>query len=282
MKRFYPLTLAAGVLAAAMAGTVLGQPSAATPSDLGPRAVGLTDNGTLVSFRVERPGNAVKVGPVTGLDGDTLLVGIDYRPANGQLYGVGDAGGIYMIAPGTANATKVSQLTVALSGMAFGVDFNPAADRLRIVSDTGQNLRHDVNPGGVTATDLALSTPPTVGTTTGVTGAAYTNNDNDPDTGTLLFDLNTATDQIAAQAPANNGTLSITGSLGKAAAGDSGFDVFSRTVDGQTVSNAAWAVLQVGAARQLHSIDLLTGDATFRGRFPTKFAVVDLAIQPAG
>jgi Domain of unknown function (DUF4394) len=45
-----------------------------------------------------------------------------------------------------ARATKVSQSTAALQRSAFGVDFNPAADRLR-VSDAGQNLRHDANPG---------------------------------------------------------------------------------------------------------------------------------------
>jgi hypothetical protein len=35
-----------------------------------------------------------------------------------------------------ASATMVSQLTLPLTGMFFGVDFNPAADRLRVVSDT--------------------------------------------------------------------------------------------------------------------------------------------------
>ena len=44
----------------------------------------------------------------------------------------------------------MSQLTIPLDGTVFGVDFNPAADRLRIISDTGQNLRHNVNAGGVT------------------------------------------------------------------------------------------------------------------------------------
>jgi hypothetical protein len=40
--------------------------------------------------------------------------------------------------------------------MSFGVDFNPAADRLRIISDAGQNLAHNVNAGGVYASGLSM------------------------------------------------------------------------------------------------------------------------------
>ncbi len=43
-----------------------------------------------------------------------------------------------------------------LSGTEFGIDFNPLADRLRVVSDTGQNLRIDVD-SGATITDTALT-----------------------------------------------------------------------------------------------------------------------------
>ena len=65
------------------------------------------------------------------------LVGIDYRVQNGALYGVGIAGGLYMLNPNDAVATKVGQLSVALSGTNFGVDFNPAANALRVISDNG-------------------------------------------------------------------------------------------------------------------------------------------------
>ena len=107
--------------------------------------VGLTDDGRLVEFSAS-PEGGPRVGAVKGLDGDTRLVGIDYRVQNGKLYGVGDAGGIYTIdRRGYGQATKVSQLTVALQGTNFGVDFNPAANRLRVISDTGQNLRHNID-----------------------------------------------------------------------------------------------------------------------------------------
>ena len=115
------------------------------------RVFGLTADQRLVKFRSEKPRQLREIGVVSPLQApDTSLVGIDFRVQDGQLYGVGNAGGIYTIDRTTAAATLVSQLTVPLNGAFFGVDFNPAADRLRIISDTGQNLRHNVNLGGVT------------------------------------------------------------------------------------------------------------------------------------
>ena len=110
------------------------------------RVIGLTDDGRLVSFRARSPERTRHIGYVTGLTGtDTALVGIDFRVQDGKLYGVGNGGGVYTIDPETAEATFVNALTVPLAGTVFGVDFNPAADRLRIISDTGQNLAHNVN-----------------------------------------------------------------------------------------------------------------------------------------
>ena len=92
-------------------------------------------------------GPSSRSGPVTGLTGDTALVGIDFRPATGALVGLGNQGGIYTIDPATGVATNRVQLSEALSGTSFGVDFNPTVDRLRIVSDTGQNLRANLDTG---------------------------------------------------------------------------------------------------------------------------------------
>ncbi len=120
-------------------------------------AIGLTTSQRLVSFGVDSPEQVTGIGRVSGLQGDRRLIGIDYRVQDGLLYGVGNAGGIYTLDDSSAAATKVSQLTVALEGTNFGVDFNPAADRLRVVSDTGQNLRHDVNPSDATTVDVTLT-----------------------------------------------------------------------------------------------------------------------------
>ena len=150
----------------------------------GVKVIGLTDDGRLVQFRANSPRKTRDIGYVRGLMGnDTALVGIDFRVQDGKLYGVGNAGGVYTIDATTADATFVNTLTVPLMGTSFGVDFNPVADRLRIISDPGQNLAHNVNAGGVTASNstLTYTVPPAtpVVTATGVTGAAYTNNDLD-------------------------------------------------------------------------------------------------------
>lgn len=274
MKRTLSLMLAGSVIAATAATTLTN--SAVATNSWSPSAVGLTTNGTLVSFKVNNPGSVYSLGTVKGLVGDTALIGIDYRPANGLLYGVGNQGGVYTIAKSTG--TKVSQLTVALEGVSFGVDFNPAADRLRIVSDTGQDLRHDV-VGGVTVADLPLNTPPTVGNTLGITAAAYINNDNDADTGTLLFDIDTNVDQTVAQVPANNGTLSLVGKLGVDATGDAGYDIYSKLVGGQTVANTGYAVLRVADRPTLYKVDPTTGGAVKIASFPKKVGVVDLAVR---
>jgi len=108
-------------------------------------------------------------------------VGIDFRVANGLLYALGDQGGIYTVDDDDASATKVDQLDIALVGDFFGVDFNPAADALRVISDQGQNLRHPfAGPtAGTTVMDGTLNYvgPPAVSPALGVTGAGYTNND---------------------------------------------------------------------------------------------------------
>ncbi|MCX4700901.1 DUF4394 domain-containing protein [Streptomyces sp. NBC_01352] len=249
-------------------------------------AIGLTDDRRLVSFRVDRPDRVLPLGKVDGLKGDSKLVGIDYRVQNGKLYGVGDKGGIYTIREIGAKATKVSQLSVALQGAAFGVDFNPAANRLRVISDTGQNLRHNIDDpagapaAGTTAVDGTLTNPPvppatTGATAAGVTGAAYTNNDLSATTATTLFDVDTVNDQVAVQSPANAGNLAPTGKLGVDAGPDAGFDVYTSR---RTGSNTAYGVLAVGGAQRLYRVDLLNGSVTRTGTFDGGRKVVDLAL----
>ncbi len=241
--------------------------------------VGLTADGRLVCFGDQTADRAVEIGPITGLTGaDATIVGIDFRVQDGKLYGVGSGGGIYTLDVATAAATPVNTLSVTLDGTAFGVDFNPAADRLRIVSNTGQNLRHNVNAGGTTLQDGALNYTAGV-TTSGVAGAAYTNNDLDPTTATSLFDLDTTLDQIAVQAPPNNGSLGATGKLGVDAGSAAGLDVFSAVVDGVTVGNHAFAVLDAGSGPGFYTVDILTGHATLVDAFVE--TVVDIAIPLA-
>jgi hypothetical protein len=197
---------------------------------------------------------------------------------DGKLYGVGDKGGVYTLKPNTAAATKVSQLGVALQGTAFGVDFNPAADRLRVVSNTGQNLRHNVNADGTTLADTTLTYPPVATPAAGVTAAAYTNNDLDTDTATTLYDIDTASDQVALQSPANSGQLAAVGKLGVDATGDAGFDIHSSLRNGRAADATGYAVLRVGQGTAVYRISLVTGRADRLGALPTTWQVADLAV----
>jgi len=237
--------------------------------------VALTSEGALVCFNEYLPRFTRTLGYVNGLVEDTALVGIDFRVQDGLLYGVGDAGSVYTVDTSNGYATLINRLTVPLAGDSFGVDFNPAADRLRIVSNTGQNLRHNVSNGGTTLADATLNY--TAGTAAvGIAGAAYTNNDLDPATATTLFDLDANLDQIAVQSPPNNGSLAATGKLNVDASVVAGFDIYSALRKGVTQSNRGFAVWSVGGIAAFYRVSLLTGNASFVGTF--KQSVVDIAV----
>ena len=238
--------------------------------------VGLTSDQRLICFRSDKPERARTIAAVRGLQGDTRLVGIDVRPANAQLYGLGDQGGIYTLDAGSAAATKVAQTSLPLRGTSFGVDFNPAADRLRVTSDVGQNLRINVD-GGVAIADGDLAYTP--GTPAlGVTGAAYTNNDADANTGTTLFDIDSTLDQVAIQSPPNAGSLVATGKLGVDTGTDLAVDIISTIRRGTTVANTAYAALSTSGGSTFHEVDLLTGRATPTGRFLRSNTVIGIAV----
>jgi Domain of unknown function (DUF4394) len=228
---------------------------------------------------MERPRKVERISAVRGLTGDQSLIGIDYRVQDGMLYGVGNQGGVYTLSTRNARAAKVSQLSVALQGTSFGVDFNPAANRLRVISDTGQNLRHNIDDGptaGTTLMDGTLTYPPATTPATGVTAAAYTNNDLDPTTATTLYDLDTMMDQVAIQSPANAGSLAPTGMLGVDAAADAGFDIYSKLRQGKTVAVTGFATLSVRGRTALYRVNLITGEAANLGNFSVP--VTDIAV----
>ena len=256
-------------------------PLTAHAAEDAPNAVALTGSGTrLGRFNVDRPAGLTPIGgAITGLTGDNKLVGIDRRVQNGRLYGVGNAGGIYLMSGSTAS--KVGQLSVPLVGTSFGVDFNPAANALRIVSNQAQNLRQSFGTGnapvGATVTDAILNQD---GVPAGnIAGAAYTNNDRSTRTATTLFVLDTELDQVAVQSPANSGNLVATGKLGVGAGSDVGFDIYSEVSSSSdaTIANFGFAAIPTGTANRFHFVDLLTGHVEYIGRFPTR--VTDVAID---
>lgn len=279
---FAPGATAAPVASAAPGADFRTTSSSEAPE--GTRAYGLLLGGALASFSLDDPRDTDRLGPITGYaEGDTALVGIDIRPSSGDLYGVGNGGGVYIIDPADQTAENVGTLSVPLAGEQFGVDFNPAADALRIVSDTSQNLRVTFSGPAVATTvaDGSLNSgavPPVP--VTGVSGAAYTNNDNSALTGTSLLDVNPVVRNLAVQAPANQGSLSPVGNLRRNFGPDTSFDVFSRTnARGVTIDNAGYAVSDRGTSQLLWRVNLTTGQATQVGTFPQNRRVGDLAIE---
>jgi hypothetical protein len=220
--------------------------------------VALTASGKVVSFNRGAPATLVGSIEVSGLPSGESLVGIDYRPADAKLYGLTSGGKIVVLAPETGVATVKSTLSAmagddnpftALDGTDFAVDFNPVADRLRVVSNTGQNLRINVDTGATT-TDGTIN-----GGNSGaqITGAAYTNSF--PETAnTRLFVLDAATDTVYLQDPPNNGTLSLPVGLGVDATAVNGYDIDAR-------NNMGYAALTVGGTPKLYRIALDKGPA---------------------
>jgi hypothetical protein len=99
-------------------------------------------------------------GPaITGLQPSESSLGISLRPATRELYLVGSSGRLYQLNPTTGAATQVgSPFVPALTGTQFGIGFDNA-DGLRVVSDTGQNLRIDPATAVVTV-DAPLAFAP--------------------------------------------------------------------------------------------------------------------------
>ncbi|HIQ33895.1 hypothetical protein AYK86_13280 [Acinetobacter venetianus] len=194
---------------------------------------GLTQNNKLVSFALNNP-NMVTEKNITGLLVDEKFIGIDYRlrtmtDHSGKLYGLTNKANIYTINTDSGVSTLVSSLKAAmgssyttLDGTSFAVDFNPAADRLRVISNTGQNLRINVDTGD-TIKDGDLNGVMNAK----VTAAAYTNSFKTSVTGlgTELFDLDQMSQMLLKQSPPNDGTLNSIGNLGINLGTDNGFDI---------------------------------------------------------
>jgi len=222
--------------------------------------VALTASGRLVSFNRTAPGTQVGAVSVSGLAEGESLLGIDRRPADGQLYALGSGGSVYQLDPATGVATRKSTLRAAagddnpftaLAGTSFGFDFNPAADRLRVVSNTGQNLRINVDTGDTT-TDGNITPSTSV-----VTASAYTNSFAGTSS-TQLFNLDAAAGRLQLQDPPNNGTLNAGLPLGVTADAGNGFDIDART-------NIGYAALRVGSETVLYTVNLAaTADAATR------------------
>ncbi|HEV7771697.1 MAG TPA: DUF4394 domain-containing protein [Conexibacter sp.] len=278
-----PLALLCAVLA----------PSAhAAPAD---RAYALS-NSALLSFDPAAPGSVTST-PLIGVNVSEALVGIDVRPQNGMLYGLGvnasaDTATLYSISPETGVVTPISASAIAfttdgstpldLPDAGWGFDVNPAADRIRVTTSAGISFRINPSTGAPVDGDNGGS----AGSVSGVNpdgqianagntvdGAAYTN-DRANSTVTTLYTLSSTSDQLAIQNPPNGGTQTLgkdvtVGGTPLNFSAASGFDIdasVSVPASNQPVASGdGYAILTVGSSTHLYRIDLTSGAASDLG-----------------
>ena len=240
----------------------------------------VTAGGLFARFDSATPGTLTLLTSVSGLGPGESVIGMDFRPADGKLYALtinaGGQGKLYRVDHAIGTAAFVATLAAdpadstspytALGGTKFGVNFNPVSDRLRVASDTRQNLR--VNPGTglvITDADVNPGAPEVV-------GVAYTN----PFQGTsstTLYDIDSSSDSLLMQNPPNNGTLVLVGALGVDASSAVGFDI--QWLAG---NNNAYATLTVGGTVAFYTVNLATGAVTLVGSVGGNPPVIGIAI----
>lgn len=259
----------------------------AVPAFAAELLVGVADETKLVLFMSDDPED-VKVVKIKGLQRREEILGLDVRPLTGELYALGSSARLYTInhLTGRATAIGLAPFTNVLAGTSFGFDFNPTVDRIRIVSNAGLNIRVNPTNGLLAAIDgtLAYATNDTnAGVSPRIVAAAYINNDTNPATATVLYDIDSSLDVLVIQNPPNSGTLVTVGPLGYDVKKTVGFDVAGS--DGTAYASLVvkksrghgkhdddddddhWKPSR-GASDRAHlfTIDLLTGAATHVGK----------------
>jgi hypothetical protein len=235
--------------------------------------MGLASGNVLVRFSSATPGTLISSTIISGLQPGEAVVAIDFRPATGQLYGLGiinstgtDTGRLYLIDSTTGAATLVGPgpfSTTLADGANYGFDFNPVVDRIRVVNDPDQNFRLNPDTGALVAQDSPVDNP---AAGEEIVGAAYDRNVAGA-TLTTLFGIDAANNTLVRQGgvnglpSANGGVITTLGPLGLTVASPNiGFDI-----DG--VEGTAFASLQNLGNNLfgLYTINLSTGQATLVG-----------------
>ncbi|MFV3130637.1 DUF4394 domain-containing protein [Niveispirillum sp. KHB5.9] len=232
---------------------------------------GLNQRNELLLFSDKAPGT-VKTVPVTGVKGK--LLGLDVRPANGKLYALATDNSLYTIDIATGVATPAAKLSVPLAAIDHVVvDFNPQADRLRVMGSDGQNLRVNVDTG-VAAVDKPLAYHANDKVNAGKKPAIYAGayiNSYAGATQTQLFDVDSGVGAYISQDPPNDGVLRTVGPLGVPAGTIvEGIDIFTDSADEYHGRAVAGGVL--------YDLDVQRGTLKKRGRIGAGDAVIDIAI----
>lgn len=246
----------------------------------------LTEKLELLTIQSNQPTKVLQRVRLTGLAAGDMLVGIDYRVAKGMLYALGRSGRLYTVDTASGALKPVGNSAVALQGDAVGVDFNPVADRVRVITSSGQNVRLHPDTGALAATDPAPAYAPTdkrAGTKPEVVAAAYTYNKRD-DKLTTNFAIDRNGGYLVTMGSAegvqpvvsfNTGQLFTVGSLGLAEMTDASMDIAD-------LSGAAYAAVRLKshATTRLYAVDLQTGKGRFIGTIGDGDKVLGMAIEP--
>ena len=235
---------------------------------------GVTNNNNLLEFDSATPGTIDSSLAITGLGTENVL-GIDIRPATGQLFALTSGSNLYTINPANGAATLVGAIGTVLNGTAFGFDFNPTIDRIRVVSETDRNYVLNPNTGALQLQATNLFYPagdPNAGVNPNVTASAYTNNQAGA-TSSQLYGIDTSLNILVTQAN-NAGTLGTVGSVVTVdPSAVTGFDIEGGT-------NIAYAALLPagGSVSSLYTINLATGAATLIGQIDGGLNITDITV----
>lgn len=253
----------------------------------------LTSANSLVTINSTMPGNNITTVGVTGLTVGDVLVGIDYRPLDSSLIGLGynaatGTARVYSITSGGfATSINVNTLNIGLNLNRVTADFNPTANALRIVTSatTGNNLRIPTGgTGALVTTDGDLNAA-----NTGIRATAYSRNNAGGGTSgaTTLYEIDGTNNSLVTQGSIDfftgSGTSPNTGTLTAVAAltgvtGSSvvGFDIES--LPGTAAASPGNAFLATN--RELFSLNLTTGAASSLGNFAAGTTILDIAAVP--
>lgn len=261
--------------------------------------VALSDDGaSLLRFYKNAPGTVTTVA-IAGVGAFETLVGVDFRPATGQLFGLGvnatlNTATLYLIDPQTGAATVVGTqggisfvdatglpVDLPAASVGYGFDFNPTVDRIRVVTGDGKNFRLNPITGAAVDGDLGGAAGSVNGTNTdgnlqgGATkaiGAAYTSSFGGAAV-TTLYVIDADTNSLYIQNPPNAGTLG--GTLAITVGGSAldftavgGFDLSSdvrAAAANAAATGTAYAALTVAGTTRLYGINLANGQATAIG-----------------
>jgi hypothetical protein len=194
---------------------------AALTAITGQLVYGITASNNLITFDSGNPGVVRTIVGISGLPATQALVGTDFRPNTGQLFGLGyDAAAtgttansqLYTIDLTTGAATAVGsaqRLELGSASDQIAFDFNPTVDRIRVESANDNNYRLNPVTGGIAAMDGTLkygTNDPNFGSNPNVGTGAYGNSFVGSTT-TGLYTVDHALGLFSFQNPPNDGTL---------------------------------------------------------------------------